>query len=58
VGAPLRRAAEVEFPQSLRIEFFDGEVAATTDARPRAKRPFSRPARRKRAGDDDQTSLF
>ena len=58
VGAPLRRAAEVGFPQTLRIEFFDGEVAATTDSRLGAKRPFSRPARRKRAGDDDQSSLF
>ena len=54
---PLRRAAEVGFPQTLRIEFFDGEVAATTGARPGAKRPLSRPPRRKR-GDDDQTSLF
>jgi exodeoxyribonuclease VII large subunit len=52
-GAPIRRAAEIGLPQTLRIEFFDGEVTAT----PGATRPFSRPARRKRT-DDDQTSLF
>jgi len=58
MGAPLRSAAEIGFPQTLRIEFFDGEVGATTGAHAGAKRPFGKPARRKRAGDDDQTSLF
>jgi exodeoxyribonuclease VII large subunit len=55
-GAPLRRAAEIGFPQTLRIEFADGEIAATTSPLPGAKRPPTRAARRKR--DDDQASLF
>jgi exodeoxyribonuclease VII large subunit len=56
-GAPLRRAVEIGFPQSLRIEFFDGEIAAVTGAPLGAKRALGKPARRKRGG-DDQASLF
>jgi exodeoxyribonuclease VII large subunit len=56
-GAPLRRAAEIGFPQKLRIEFADGEIAATTQAPRDAKRPPGRTGRRGR-GDDEQASLF
>jgi exodeoxyribonuclease VII large subunit len=52
--APLRRAADVEPGQALRVEFADGEIGATADgsAAPPAKRP------RKRARREEQGSLF
>jgi exodeoxyribonuclease VII large subunit len=52
-GAPLRRKAEIAPAQALRLEFADGELAATAagDAGPR------KPTRRKKVP-SEQTSLF
>ena len=50
--APIKRAAKISPPQSIKIQFADGEVAATAGAPPSARR-----ARRKTA-DDDQSRLF
>jgi exodeoxyribonuclease VII large subunit len=54
-GSPLRRASAVAAHQALRVEFADGEIAATTDGVAGAS-----PARRARtrAPKDDQGSLF
>ena len=54
-GAPLHRAAAIARHQALRIEFADGEIAATADGPgggPQARRP------RGRARKDEQGSLF
>jgi exodeoxyribonuclease VII large subunit len=54
-GAPLRRAAAIAAHQPLRIEFADGEIAATAEGRagePHARRPKGRGRK------DEQGSLF
>ena len=54
-GAPLRRASAIAAHQPLRIEFADGEIAATADG------PAGEPAARRargRARKDEQGSLF
>ena len=50
--APIKRAAEISPPQSIRIQFFDGEIAVTAGAPGGVRR-----ARRKTV-DDDQSTLF
>ncbi len=54
-GAPLRRAAAIAAHQPLRIEFADGEIAATADGR--AGEPHARRASG-RGRKDEQGSLF
>jgi exodeoxyribonuclease VII large subunit len=53
-GAPLPRAAGIGPHQPLRIQFADGEIAATADG------PGAAPSRRARARarSDEQGSLF
>src|SRR5271166_2405242 len=59
---PLRRAAEVAEAQRLRIEFADGEVAATAGAHGPAREPVAAPAKPRRArpsrDGEGQGSLF
>jgi exodeoxyribonuclease VII large subunit len=54
-GAPLRRAAAIAAHQPLRIEFADGEIAATADG-PAGGSPARRA--RARGRKDEQGSLF
>ena len=59
---PLRRAAEIAEAQRLKIEFADGEVAATAGARGPAREPVAAPAKPRRArpsrDGEGQGSLF
>ena len=59
---PLRRAAEIAEAQRLKIEFADGEVAATAGAHGPAREPVAAPAKPRRArpsrDGEGQGSLF
>jgi exodeoxyribonuclease VII large subunit len=58
-GKPLRDAASVNVGMRLDIEFADGRVRATAEARDTSKvRPPPRPRRRRGGGGEGQGSLF
>ena len=50
--APIKRASEISPPQPIRIQFADGEIAATAGAPGVARRARRKPV------DEDQSTLF